>query len=76
MNKYLEGHDLSVDDVKKGLRMRTIKSEIMPMLCGSAFKNKGVQAMLDAVVEYMPAPVDIPPVKGEDDSGKIDARTR
>jgi elongation factor G len=75
MNKYLEGHDLSVADVKKGLRMRTIKSEITPMLCGSAFKNKGVQAMLDAVVEYMPAPVDVPAVKGEDDSGKVDART-
>ena len=75
MHKYLEGHDLSVADIKKGLRMRTIKSEITPMLCGSAFKNKGVQAMLDAVVEYMPAPVDVPPVKGEDDSGKIDSRT-
>jgi elongation factor G len=75
MNKYLEGHDLSVADIKKGLRLRTIKSEITPMLCGSAFKNKGVQAMLDAVVEYMPAPADIPPVKGEDDSGKMDART-
>ena len=74
MNKYLEGHDLSVADVKKGLRLRTIKSEITPMLCGSAFKNKGVQAMLDAVVEYMPAPADIPPVKGEDDNGKIEAR--
>jgi len=74
MNKYLEGHDLSVADVKKGLRLRTIKSEITPMLCGSAFKNKGVQAMLDAVVEYMPAPADIPPVTGENDSGKADAR--
>jgi elongation factor G len=75
MHKYLEGHDLSVGDIKKGLRMRTIKSEITPMLCGSAFKNKGVQAMLDAVIEYMPAPADVPPVKGEDDSGKMDART-
>ena len=75
MHKYLEGHDLSVGDIKKGLRMRTIKSEITPMLCGSAFKNKGVQAMLDAVIEYMPAPADVPPVKGEDDSGKADART-
>ena len=64
MNKYLEGHDLSVADIKKGLRLRTIKSEITPMLCGSAFKNKGVQAMLDAVVEYMPAPVDVLPVQG------------
>jgi len=75
MHKYLEGHALSVEEIKKGLRIRTIKSEITPMLCGSAFKNKGVQAMLDAVVEYMPAPVDVPAVKGEDDSGKMDART-
>jgi len=75
MHKYLEGEDLSVAEIKKGLRARTIKSEITPMLCGSAFKNKGVQAMLDAVVEYMPAPADIPPVKGENDSGKIDSRT-
>jgi elongation factor G len=70
MNKYLEGHDLSMEDVKKGLRKRTIKNEIVPMLCGSAFKNKGVQAMLDAVIEYMPAPTDIPPVTGELENGK------
>jgi elongation factor G len=70
MHKYLEGHDLSMEDVKKGLRKRTINNEIVPMLCGSAFKNKGVQAMLDAVIEYLPAPTDIPPVKGEDDDGK------
>src|SRR5512142_474955 len=70
MNKYLEGHALSEDDGKKGLRKRTIANEIVPMLCGSAFKNKGVQAMLDAVVEYMPAPTDIPPVQGELENGK------
>ncbi|PWB54362.1 MAG: elongation factor G [Nitrosomonadales bacterium] len=64
MNKYLEEGDLSVADLKKGLRQRTIAGEIVPMMCGSAFKNKGVQAMLDAVVEFMPSPVDIPPVKG------------
>ena len=64
MNKYLEEGDLPEEDIKKALRQRTIASEIVPMLCGSAFKNKGVQAMLDAVVEYMPAPTDIPPVKG------------
>jgi elongation factor G len=64
MNKYLEEGDLSEADIKKGLRLRTISSEIVPMLCGSAFKNKGVQAMLDAVIELMPAPTDIPPVKG------------
>jgi elongation factor G len=74
MNKYLEEGDLSVEDLKKALRMRTINSEIVPMLCGSAFKNKGVQAMLDAVVEYLPAPVDIPPVKGETDRGQPDSR--
>jgi elongation factor G len=66
-HKYLEGHDLSVDEIKQGLRIRTIKNEIVPMLCGSAFKNKGVQAMLDAVIDYMPSPIDIKPVEGEDD---------
>src|ERR1700738_721639 len=70
MHKYLEGHGLSVEDIKRGLRMRTIKNEIVPMLCGSAFKNKGVQAMLDAVIDYMPSPIDIKPVEGEDDRGK------
>src|SRR3989440_721984 len=74
MHKYLEGHNLSNDDIKKGLRARTIKNEIVPMLCGSAFKNKGVQAMLDAVIDYLPAPVDIPPVKGQDDDGKPETR--
>ncbi len=70
MNKYLEEGDLSVEDVKRGIRLRTIASEIVPMLCGSAFKNKGVQAMLDAVIEFMPAPLDIPPVKGELENGE------
>jgi elongation factor G len=64
MNKYLEAGDLSEEDIKAGLRARTIAAEIVPMLCGSAFKNKGVQAMLDAVVEFLPAPTDIPPVTG------------
>jgi elongation factor G len=64
MNKYLEGGELSEAEIKLGLRTRTIASEIVPMMCGSAFKNKGVQAMLDAVIDYMPAPTDIPPVKG------------
>ena len=70
MNKYLENGDLSEEDVKIGIRARTLNAEIVPMLCGSAFKNKGVQAMLDAVIEYLPAPTDIPPVTGllEDDS--------
>ena len=68
MNKYLETGELSEDEIKAGIRERTIKGEIVPMLCGSAFKNKGVQAMLDAVIEYMPAPTDIPPVKGLDEN--------
>ena len=67
MNKYLEEGDLTEEEIKKSLRQRTIAGEIQPMLCGSAFKNKGVQAMLDAVIEYMPAPTDIPPVQGTDD---------
>src|SRR5438094_9944757 len=74
MNKYLEAGELSIDEIKRGLRMRTIASEIVPMLCGSAFKNKGVQAMLDAVIDYLPAPTDIPPVTGELENGKIGAR--
>ncbi|RTL47612.1 MAG: elongation factor G [Rhodocyclaceae bacterium] len=64
MNKYLENGDLSEEELKLGLRTRTINAEIVPMLCGSAFKNKGVQAMLDAVIEFLPAPTDIPPVTG------------
>jgi elongation factor G len=68
MNKYLEEGSLTEAEIKAGIRQRTIASEIQPMLCGSAFKNKGVQAMLDAVVEYMPSPIDIPPVKGTDES--------
>jgi elongation factor G len=74
MNKYLEEGDLSEADIKRGLRARTLASEIVPMVCGSAFKNKGVQAMLDAVVEYMPAPTDILPVKGELDNESIGER--
>ncbi len=64
MNKYLEAGNLTEEELKDGLRSRTIAGEIVPMLCGSAFKNKGVQAMLDAVIDYLPSPVDIPPVKG------------
>ncbi len=67
MNKYLEEGDLSEEEIKTALRQRTIASEIVPMLCGTAFKNKGVQAMLDAVIEYLPSPVDIPPVAGTDE---------
>jgi elongation factor G len=69
MNKYLEEGDLSEEEIKLAIRQRTIASEIVPMMCGTAFKNKGVQAMLDGVIEYLPSPVDIPPVPGlnEDD---------
>ena len=64
MNKYLEAGSLTEEELKDGLRRRTVAGEIVPMLCGSAFKNKGVQAMLDAVIDYLPSPIDIPPVKG------------
>jgi elongation factor G len=74
MNKYLESGQLSTEDMKRGLRLRTINNEIVPMLCGSAFKNKGVQAMLDAVIDYLPSPVDIPPVKGANEDGEPDVR--
>jgi elongation factor G len=74
MNKYLESNELSAEEVKKGIRLRTINNEIVPMLCGSAFKNKGVQAMLDAVIDYLPSPADIPPVKGENEKGEPDFR--
>ncbi|HMV64826.1 MAG TPA: elongation factor G [Rhodocyclaceae bacterium] len=70
MNEYLENGDLSEERVKEGLRQRTLACEIQPMLCGTAFKNKGVQRMLDAVIEFLPSPVDIPPVKGVDDDEK------
>ncbi|MEA3152522.1 MAG: elongation factor, partial [Betaproteobacteria bacterium] len=74
MNKYLESGELSEAEIKQGLRQRTINNEIYPMLCGSAFKNKGVQAMLDAVIDYMPSPVDIPPVTGLKENGQPDER--
>jgi elongation factor G len=65
MNKYLEGEELSVDEIKQGLRKRTIANEIVPALCGSAFKNKGVQAMLDAVIEYLPSPPEVRQIEGQ-----------
>ncbi|MBB3280646.1 elongation factor G [Mitsuaria sp. BK037] len=67
MNKYLESGELSEDEIKRAIRQRTIAGEIQPMLCGTAFKNKGVQRMLDAVIDFMPSPIDIPPVHGTDD---------
>lgn len=70
MEKYLETGELSHEEIRHGLRKRTIANQIVPVLCGSAFKNKGVQALLDAVIEYLPSPIDVPAVKGEDDDGK------
>ena len=67
LEKYLSGEALSEEEIKQGLRARTVANEIVPMLCGSAFKNKGVQAMLDAVIDYLPSPVDVPAIKGHDE---------
>ncbi|NMK50520.1 elongation factor G [Achromobacter sp. Bel] len=67
LEKYLSGETLTEDEIKQGLRARTVANEIVPMLCGSAFKNKGVQAMLDAVIDYMPSPLDVPAIKGHDE---------
>ena len=64
MDKYLNGGELTEEEIRSGLRARTLKSEIVPVLCGTAFKNKGVQAMLDAVIDYLPAPNDVPPIQG------------
>ncbi len=74
MNEYLENGELSEDKIKLGLRLRTIGCEIQPMLCGTAFKNKGVQRMLDAVIELLPSPVDIPPVEGVDAREQVVSR--
>ena len=64
MEKYLEGEELTMEEIKRGLRIRALRNDIIPVVCGSAFKNKGVQAMLDAVIEYLPSPVDKPPIRG------------
>jgi elongation factor G len=74
MEKYLEGGELSPEEIKLGLRKRTLNNEIVPIMCGSAFKNKGVQAMLDAVIEYMPSPVDVPSIRGVLDDGETEAK--
>jgi elongation factor G len=70
MNKYLESGELTEEEIKSAIRQRTIATEIQPMLCGTAFKNKGVQRMLDAVIDFLPSPVDIPPVGGTDEDEK------
>jgi elongation factor G len=75
MNKYLEGGELSEAEIIEGLRQRTLSSEIIPVYCGTAFKNKGVQAMLDAVVNLLPSPADRPPVSGVDDDDNDATRT-
>ena len=72
MEKYLDEGDLSEEQIYQGLRIRTLRGEIVPTLCGSAFKNKGVQAMLDAVVRYMPSPLDVPPIKGVNSEGEFE----
>ncbi len=69
MDRYLEEGDLSEEDIKAGLRAGTLSNELVPCLCGTAFKNKGVQALLDIMVELLPSPLDVPPIKGEDDEG-------
>ncbi|SDH07071.1 elongation factor G [Dyella sp. 333MFSha] len=74
MDKYLGGEELTEEEIIEGLRLRTLKSEIIPVFCGTAFKNKGVQAMLDAVVNLLPSPLDRPPVEGIDEDEKPDTR--
>jgi elongation factor G len=74
MTKYLEGTELTEAEIKQGLRQRTLGSEIVPVVCGSAFKNKGVQAMLDAVIEYLPAPTEVKPIEGVLENGAIALR--
>ncbi|OGO90932.1 MAG: translation elongation factor G [Coxiella sp. RIFCSPHIGHO2_12_FULL_42_15] len=69
MEKYLETAELTQEEIRKGIRQRTLNNEIVPMICGSAFKNKGVQAMLDAVVEFLPSPMDVPPIQGDLEDG-------
>lgn len=74
MDKYLEQGDLAPEDIKKGIRIRTLANEVVPAFCGSAFKNKGVQAMLDAVIDYMPSPIDVPPIEGVLEDGTTATR--
>jgi elongation factor G len=77
MDRYLEEGDLSEEDIRRGLRIRTLGNEIVPALCGSAFKNKGVQAMLDAVIYYLPSPVDVPAIQGmADDAAQTEVERK
>src|ERR1700729_3344639 len=74
MHKYLEGEELSEKEIREGLRARSIRNEVVLCMCGTAFKNKGVQALLDAIIEFMPSPVEMPPVKGLNARGEIETR--
>lgn len=76
MEKYLEGGELSIEEIKAGLRARTLANDIVLVTCGSAFKNKGVQAVLDGVIEYMPSPTEVKAIEGEldDKDGTVDTR--
>jgi elongation factor G len=74
LHKFLEDHELSEDEIRQGLRTRTLNGEIVVTMCGSAFKNKGVQAMLDGVIDFMPSPIDVPPIKGILDDESEDER--
>ena len=75
MMKYLEGEEITIDEIKTTIRKETLKGEMFPMFCGSAYKNKGIQMMLDGIVDYMPSPLDIPAIKGIDpDTGEEDER--
>jgi len=77
MEEYLEKGDLAPEQIRKGLRLRTLANEIVPTLCGSAFKNRGVQSLLDAVIDYLPSPLDVPPIKGvADDDGEAESARR
>ena len=76
MEKYLEGEELTIDDLKAGIRQLTINGEAFPVLCGSAFKNRGVQPMLDAVIEYLPSPLDVPDVEGSNPSNEEEKLSR
>ena len=75
LEKFLEDSDLSEADIRRGLRLRTLSGDLVVAMCGSAFKNKGVQAMLDAVIDYMPSPLDVPPIRGELDDGSESTRS-
>ena len=75
LDKYLEGKELTEDEIRSGLRARAFKNEVVLCMCGTAFKNKGVQALLDAIIEYMPSPIEMPPIKGLDSDGEPITRT-